>query len=74
MAGKISEIFKEKDGKLSFGRTIGATLTFFYLGWATYLTWKTGQIVDIPSNLMYLIGMLYGANKLREAFNARSKS
>ncbi len=64
---KVGEIFREKEGKLSFGRVIGTVLVFFYLVWATYLTWETKKLIDIPTNLALLIGTLYGANKLREA-------
>ena len=61
---KITEIFKERDGKLSFGRVVGTVLVAFYLVWATYLTWETKQLVDIPAGLSLLISGLYGINKL----------
>ena len=64
----FSDIFKEKDGKVSFGRVIGTVLVSFYLLWGTYLTWKNNELVDIPLHLAGLIGALYGVNKLREAF------
>ena len=70
---KAGEILREKEGKLSFGRVVGTILVLFYLVWATYLTWETKKIVDIPSNLALLIVALYGANKLREAARDISK-
>ena len=69
---KAGEVLKEKDGKLSFGRVMGTVLVMFYLVWATYLTWETKKLVDIPSNLAMLVGALYGANKLREALSGRA--
>lgn len=61
---EAGEVLKEKDGKLSFGRVMGTILIVFYLIWATYLTWETKKLIDIPPNLGLLIGTLYGVNKL----------
>ena len=72
MLTRAGEVLKEKDGKVSFGRVVGTVLVFFYLVWATYLTWETKKLVDIPSNLAMLIGALYGANKLREALSGKA--
>ena len=72
MLTRAGEVLKEKHGKLSFGRVVGTVLIVFYLVWATYLTWETKKLVDIPSNLAMLIGALYGVNKLREAFGDRA--
>jgi len=70
---KAGEVLKEQNGKLSFGRVMGTVLVLFYLLWSTYLTWETKKLVDIPSNLAFLIGTLYGVNKLKEALGGFSR-
>ena len=50
--------------KYSFTRFSALLLITFYIIVATYKLIKTGNLIDIPTNLSILIAGLYGVNKL----------
>lgn len=62
--GKLSDILRDTDGKLSFSRLSGAIVLLWALSISTYLTIQNKQFVDFPYNVALIIIGLYGANKI----------
>ena len=57
-------MFKEKDGKTSFTRVSSFIMIIAYILWASYIVVKKGIIPPMPSELVYLITIAYGINKV----------
>lgn len=69
---RILEIFKEENGKWSFGRVASAVIILHHLFMSSYVVYETHSIPDIPDNLYLLIAALYGVNKIAEVFKNKS--
>lgn len=69
---KLHEIFKESDGKVSFGRTASAIVLAAWLGWITFLVvWN--HVLPELSGIIAPLSALYGANKISTAIGGFSK-
>jgi len=60
---KALELFKEKNGKISFSRVSGSLLVISYLIGYFYILFTKHELVDIPIQLAGLILLLYGTNR-----------
>lgn len=63
MLNKISEFFQDQDQALSMTRLCIFILTLAYIGQASYITYTTKVIPDIPMGLAALMGSLYMMNQ-----------
>lgn len=57
-------MLREENGKLSFSRTSSFILIVAYIVWASFIVIKEGRIPAIPSELVALISIAYGINKV----------
>lgn len=57
-------MFREDNGKLSFSRVSSFILIVAYIIWASYIVVKEGRIPPIPPELVALISIAYGINKV----------
>ncbi len=71
--GKILEMFKEKDGKVSFSRINGFVILVWIMILVTYVSLTTKTVPDIPYSIAILISALYGFNKIAESLSNRNK-
>ena len=57
-------MFREQNGKVSFTRVSSFLLVLAYIAWASYIVFTKGKIPPMPMELVYLIGVAYGINKV----------
>ena len=57
-------MFREEHGKVSFTRVSSFLLVFAYIVWATYIVLTEREIPPMPMELVYLISIAYGINKV----------
>ena len=57
-------MFREANGKTSFTRVSSFLLVLSYLIWASYIVFVKKEIPPMPMELVYLIGVAYGINKV----------
>ena len=57
-------MFKENNGKVSFTRVSSFLLVLAYIVWASYIVFTKREIPPMPMELVYLIGVAYGINKV----------
>ena len=60
---KIIDDTLKSRGKWSVGRLTLLVTFFANVAYAGYATYKTGNLPDIPTNWLALIGLMYGINK-----------
>ncbi len=70
---RILEFFQDECLALSMTRLTQFSCIFGYLVWATYITYTTKVIPDIPYQLAFLIGSLYAINKVGPNINIGQK-
>jgi len=63
----------EPEGKISFARLTGFLLVLFYVVAGVYVVIKEHKIPELPLNLMLLISLLYGLNKVEKIFKVEKK-
>ena len=57
-------MFRENNGKVSFTRVSSFLLVLAYIAWASYIVFTKGKIPPMPMELVYLISIAYGINKV----------
>ena len=70
---RIVEFFYDNCEFLSMTRLTQFICISGYLTWATYITYTTKVIPDIPMQLAFLIGSLYAINKVGSNVNIGNK-
>ena len=60
----IKKMFSDKKAKYSFSRVITFLIVFCYLLFAGFVVFKTAKMPDIPIGVVWLVGALYGVNKI----------
>ena len=67
------DIFRERNGKLSFGRVIGTIILIWAMSLSTYISIEKKDFVDFPEWAAIIIIGLYGINKAAEVGHVYAK-
>jgi hypothetical protein len=71
---KLLEFFCSDNGQSSMSRATVFMLVASFCIWATWIVFQTKTIPDLPGNIVWVIGVLYGINKIGGKIGAQNES
>jgi hypothetical protein len=64
---KLTEMFKEPSGELSFSRIASFLVLVAWLTWCSYIVWNTRALPGGMWEISAVVGTLYGLNRITDA-------